>query len=266
MRPTHPKVEERQAGIGQGPVLLCPVPKACRESRLADFRTRAPTQQNQALLCVESSLKPGNRPYGHFSSFTPNTQERTADQPREDGYPGRLSIRSSSSVFVQRARGPPPSHGKFNPFAATDPEGRNWVSYPTRPAKGQWLMAGLQLIVRQTWHPVFALLCAIAFGCVALVAGSNAADEAQRFAAAGDPVAISDRALDRLFDQGVAEREIRASLTAGDIDLAQSFLDLSSERGVQVDPALIDEGEGSADERGVGDAHRWAVCARLVDW
>jgi hypothetical protein len=102
-------------------------------------------------------------------------------------------------------------------------------------------MLGTKLIVRQIRHPVFALLCAVIFGCVALVAGGNAVDEAQRFAAANDPVAISDRALDRVFTQGVAEREIRAALTAGDIDLAQSFLDLAAERDVQIDPALTDK-------------------------
>ena len=75
-------------------------------------------------------------------------------------------------------------------------------------------MLGLKLIVRQIRHPVFALLCAVLFGCVAVVVGGNAVDEAQRFAAADDPVAISDRALDRVFTQGVAEREIRAALTA----------------------------------------------------
>lgn len=102
-------------------------------------------------------------------------------------------------------------------------------------------MSGLTLIVRQIRHPAFALLCAVVFGCVGLVAGGNALDEAQRFAAADDPVAISDRALDRIFTQGAAEREIRTALTAGDIDLAQSFVDLAAERDVQVDPALIDK-------------------------
>lgn len=102
-------------------------------------------------------------------------------------------------------------------------------------------MLGLKLIVRQIRHPVFALLCAVLFGCVAVVVGGNAVDEAQRFAAADDPVAISDRALDHIFTQGVAEREIRAALTAGDVDLAQSFLDLAAERSVQVDPAMTDK-------------------------
>jgi len=102
-------------------------------------------------------------------------------------------------------------------------------------------MLGLKLIVRQMRHPGFALLCAVIFGCAALVVGGNAVDEAQRLAVADDPVAISDRALDQVFSKGVAQREIRAALTAGDTDLAQSFLDLAAERCVEVDPALIEK-------------------------
>lgn len=100
-------------------------------------------------------------------------------------------------------------------------------------------MRGLTLIVRQVCHPAFALLCAAILGGAALMAGGNAVDEAQRYAAAGDPVAISDLRLDRVFSRGVAEREIRAAVTAGDLDLAQSFLDLAADRGIQIDPALI---------------------------
>ena len=127
-------------------------------------------------------------------------------------------------------------------------------------------MLGLKLIVRQIRHPIFALLCAVLFGCVALVVGGNAVDEAQRFAAADDPVAISERALDRVFTQGAAEREIRTALTAGDVDLAQSFLDLAAERSVQVDPALTDKVKEAQTNAASADTHRRAVCAGTVDW
>jgi len=113
-------------------------------------------------------------------------------------------------------------------------------------------MRGLKLIVRQMRHPVFALLCATVLGCAALVAGRNAVDQTQRYAAGDDPVAISDLRLDRVFSQGVAEREIRAALTAGDLDLAQSFLDLAAERNAKIDPALSD---------GVKDAQAKAATA-----
>src|ERR1700731_2094704 len=58
-------MEERAAGFGQGPVLLRSMPKAVREGSIGDFRTFPPSQQNQALLSVESSLKPGNRLMTH---------------------------------------------------------------------------------------------------------------------------------------------------------------------------------------------------------
>jgi hypothetical protein len=89
-------------------------------------------------------------------------------------------------------------------------------------------------------HPAFALAGAAAFALVAalLIRGGMAARE--QFAAADDPVRISDQALDGAFGRGVAEREIRAALAAGDIDLAQSFAALASDRGVTIDPALTD--------------------------
>jgi hypothetical protein len=59
-----------------------------------------------------------------------------------------------------------------------------------------------------------------------------------RLAAADDPVAVADQALAASFDRDVAEREIRSALAAGDVDLAQSFIDLAAERDVRIDPAL----------------------------
>jgi hypothetical protein len=99
---------------------------------------------------------------------------------------------------------------------------------------------GLRLFVRQIRHPLVALLGAVIFGCAATAVGPVAVDQARLFAAADDPVQISDRALDRVFAQSVAEREVDTALAAGDLDLAQSFLDLAAERGVAIDPHLAD--------------------------
>ena len=99
---------------------------------------------------------------------------------------------------------------------------------------------GLRLFVRQIRHPLVALLGAVIFGCAATAVGPVAVDQARLFAAADDPVQISDRALDRVFTQSVAEREVDTALAAGDLDLAQSFLDLAAERGVAIDPHLAD--------------------------
>src|SRR5215469_4890253 len=72
-------------------------------------------------------------------------------------------------------------------------------------------------------HPAAALgagtVCAIA--AAFLLCGAIGTQD--RMAAADDPVAISDRALAQAFDRSIAEREIQAALSAGDIDLAQSF-------------------------------------------
>jgi hypothetical protein len=89
----------------------------------------------------------------------------------------------------------------------------------------------------QLRHPTTALFCALILGFAAIPIGWTAFDQAEQFAT-DDPVKISDRALDEVFDRSAAQREIATALAAGDLDLAQSFLDLSAERGVAIDPAL----------------------------
>jgi hypothetical protein len=89
-------------------------------------------------------------------------------------------------------------------------------------------------------HPAFAVLGAVLFAgaAFAVIRGGMAAHARL---AVDDPVQISDQALDRLFNQDVAEREIRAALAAGDNDLAQSFVELAADRRVAIDPALASE-------------------------
>jgi len=89
-------------------------------------------------------------------------------------------------------------------------------------------------------HPAIAALGAVVFAIVAfaVIRGGVAA---QARLAVDDPVQISDRALDRVFDQDVAEREIRAALATGDNDLAQSFVELAADRSVAINPALADD-------------------------
>jgi len=98
---------------------------------------------------------------------------------------------------------------------------------------------GKQRFIAVLRHPVFALAGAVLFAAAAFafVRGSVAAEA--RLAAADEPVQISDQALDRVFNRDVAEREIRSALDAGDTDLAQSFVELATDRGVAVDPALL---------------------------
>src|SRR5271169_5861061 len=97
------------------------------------------------------------------------------------------------------------------------------------------------LFVTRMRHPLVALLGVVIFGGEAIVVGRIAIAQVERFAAADDPVQISDRALDGVFTPSVAEREIDAALATGDVDLAQSFLELAAERGVAIDPHLADK-------------------------
>jgi hypothetical protein len=107
--------------------------------------------------------------------------------------------------------------------------------------KGNLIARGLKHIGQQLRQPGFALFCALVLGGAAAGVGWNALDQVQRLAAADDPVKITDRALDETFNRAVAEREISGALTAGDVDLAQSFLDLAADRRVAVDQALADK-------------------------
>ena len=93
-------------------------------------------------------------------------------------------------------------------------------------------------LLRLVRHPGFGLVCAVAFALAAFVFIRGGVAARGQLAAADDPVKIADRALDRTFDRGIAEREIRSALASGDVDLAQSFVALAADRGVAVDPAL----------------------------
>jgi len=105
--------------------------------------------------------------------------------------------------------------------------------------------------VRALRHPLFALGGAVLFAgaACALVRGGIDA-QAHLAAVAADPVQISDRALGQAFNRDIAEREIRAALAAGDVDLAQSFVALAADRSVAVDPALAGEVKQAQTEAG----------------
>ena len=66
-------------------------------------------------------------------------------------------------------------------------------------------------------HPVFAFAGAVLFALAAFVFVRGGIATGDRLAVADDPVAISDRALDSKFSAEVADRKIRAALSAGDV-------------------------------------------------
>jgi hypothetical protein len=87
---------------------------------------------------------------------------------------------------------------------------------------------------RIVWPFLAALL--LAAGVVALV--PRGFDAGWLLVAQDDPVALADRMVSRTFSSPVAEREIAAALDAGDIDLADSFVDLATDHGIALSPDL----------------------------
>jgi hypothetical protein len=78
----------------------------------------------------------------------------------------------------------------------------------------------------------------MACALVAPAVAPRALEAQALLSAQDDPARLAGHVLDRSFDAGVAAREIDSALTAGDADLAQSFLDLAHDRQIPVDQAL----------------------------
>lgn len=108
----------------------------------------------------------------------------------------------------------------------------------------------LRQFMQQLRHPAFALAGILVFGLATVPCFRGAKDVAERSVAADDPVQIADRALDRSFTGDVAAHEIRSALAAGDIDLAQSFVELAADRSVSIDPALAKQVNEAAATQG----------------
>jgi hypothetical protein len=101
---------------------------------------------------------------------------------------------------------------------------------------------GQNRIIGVLRHPALAVFGAVVFAAAAFALVRGGIDTKARFAAvAADPVKISDQALGRTFNQDIATHEIQSALAAGDLDLAQSFVELAADRGVAVDPALLNQ-------------------------
>jgi hypothetical protein len=94
------------------------------------------------------------------------------------------------------------------------------------------------ILIEMRRHPAAAVALGVLFAIAAAIFLRGGLAAQARLAVADDPVAVTDQALAATFDRDVAEREIRDALTAGDVDLAQSFVDLAAERDVPIDPAL----------------------------
>jgi hypothetical protein len=87
---------------------------------------------------------------------------------------------------------------------------------------------------------VLVLLGAIACAVAALIAVPRGIEAESILAIENDPVQIAERGLDQTVNPEVVRREIEGALAADDADLAKSFVDLAQDRGIAVDPALVE--------------------------
>jgi hypothetical protein len=111
-----------------------------------------------------------------------------------------------------------------------------------------------------------ALVCAI----VALAAVPAAFEAETLLSLQDDPPGLADHMLGLSFDAAVAKREIEAALDAGDVDLAESFLELARERNVPVDAVLADRVEtanaaAASAARAIGSFARGLVTGEPAD-
>jgi hypothetical protein len=86
-----------------------------------------------------------------------------------------------------------------------------------------------------------AWLAAACLAALALFVVPRGIEADRLLAIADDPPAIASRALDARFDATVATAGIEQALAEGDVDLAQSFLDLAAARHVVLPPALLEK-------------------------
>ena len=84
----------------------------------------------------------------------------------------------------------------------------------------------------------WSVTAALALGAMAAALVPRGFDAGWLLLAQDDPVKLADHAVAARLTPAVAEREIEAALTAGDIDLANSFRDLAAEREIVIKPEL----------------------------
>src|SRR5215471_12681665 len=85
---------------------------------------------------------------------------------------------------------------------------------------------------------VWSVVPALALLGMAAALAPRGYDAGWLLLAQDDPVKLADHAVAERLNPAVAEREIEAALAAGDVDLANSFVELVTERGIAIKPAL----------------------------
>lgn len=120
---------------------------------------------------------------------------------------------------------------------------------PAKPGADRARRAGGDTPSRRRRHLVLPALAAAALAGALWLAAPRALDSVGLLLDQNDPVRLADRMVARSLDADVARREIAAALAAGDVELAQSFVELSRARGVALDPAQVTAVEAAAAPR-----------------
>jgi hypothetical protein len=90
------------------------------------------------------------------------------------------------------------------------------------------------------------VMAALAFAASTAAILPQARESAALLYARDDPALLADYAVDKVFSAPVAAREIERALAGGDAELAASFADLARDRGVAIDPALVERVEAAS--------------------
>jgi hypothetical protein len=115
-----------------------------------------------------------------------------------------------------------------------------------------------------------SLVLAGALAVVAVILVPRGIDAGRWLAAENDPVELVELGLDKAFDAAVARREIEAALASGDVELADSFVELARERNLFIDPVLAAQvaagtTTAAATTRGVGHFMRGFITGEPDD-
>ena len=91
------------------------------------------------------------------------------------------------------------------------------------------------------WPVVITVLTAIGYGLAALIIVPRGIEAESVLAIENDPPKIVDYGLGQAVNATVIRREIESALSVNDADLAKSFVDLAQDRGIIVDPPLVEK-------------------------
>jgi hypothetical protein len=121
-------------------------------------------------------------------------------------------------------------------------------------------MTRLRVASTVTW----AWMTASAFALAAVLVVPLGVEAHRLLSHEDDPVAIADRALDKVLDQPLVVREIESALDANDADLAASFVELAQERRLPVPDELAARVRRAVEKENSAGAYAQSFARGLV--